>query len=136
VASGLFPQQTVVEVAHGLPEGVLQYGVPQVLVCDNGSQFTDGEFRRICPQIAGELLYAPKYSPQCQGKLARFFRTTRQEMDHATALERARPLHDLWIAHSHHHRVPRGVVDGHGQAHVPQFRFPWKPSAAKSLPAG
>jgi len=136
IASALFAQQTIVEVAQVLYRAVTQYGVPQVLVCDNGSQFTCSEFRRVCHAIGLTIDYAPKYYPRYKGKLERFHRTTRAEMPRATTPAMAQVLHAVWIETYNHHRVHSRVLDAQGHEQVPDFRFTWKPSAARPLPVG
>lgn len=134
--SALFTQQTVVEVVQVLKDAVLKYGVPQVLVCDNGNQFTCSEFRRVCKETSLEVAYAPRHYPQYKGKLERFFRTTRQEMPRASSQELALQFHTVWINYYNQERVHSSVLDLWGQEHVPEFRFTWKQSAARALPWG
>ena len=80
IASGLSERQTVAEVVEVLKAAVLTYSVPRQFVCDQGSQFTCSEFRRICAAIQLALDYAPPHYPQYKGKIERFFRTARSEM--------------------------------------------------------
>ena len=136
IDSELFAQQTIVEVTQVLYQAVIGYGVPPVLVCDNGPQFTCSEFRRVCHAIGLTLDYAPKYYPRYKGKLERFHRTARAEMPRGTEPEVAKVLHTAWIHTYNHQRVHSRVLDEHGQAQVPEFRFTWKSSAAKPLPVG
>lgn len=135
VASGLFDQQTVVEVAAVLKTAVLNYGVPRVLVCDNGKQFTCGEFRRICDTIGLEVDYAPKRYPQYKGKKERFYRTVRAEMERADDPQLARVTWAVWIEEYNQTRIHSRVLDAEGEAYPPEFRFTWKPSAAAPLPS-
>src|SRR5215471_14243075 len=97
VASGLYKQQTVSEVAEVLKSAVSRYGVPQQLVCDNGSQFTCSEFRRVCAAIKLEIDYAPPHFPQYKGIIERFFLTARNEMPRSNEPEMAMQLHSIWI---------------------------------------
>lgn len=134
VASQLFSQQTVVEVVEVLKQAVINYGVPQTLVCDNGVQFTCSEFQRVCQTLNLTLDYAPKHYPQYKGKLERFFRTTRKESQHANNIDMAFIYHQHWI-HSYNYQRPHSsVLDLARHRQVPAFRFTWKPSAATPLP--
>lgn len=135
VASGVFARQTVVEVVEVLKSAILTVGIPQVLVCDNGKQFTCGELRRLCQRLGLELDYAPKYYPQYKGKIERFFRTAQAEMPRAETPTEAALLHAAWIETSNHTRLHRAVLDPQGMEHPPQFRFGWKASAARPFPA-
>ena len=66
IASGLYERQTVSEVVEVLKAAVLTYGVPRQLVCDQGSQFTCSEFRRVCAGIQLAVDYAPPHYPYGQ----------------------------------------------------------------------
>ena len=67
VASGLFEQATTKEVVLVLKDAVTKVGVPKTIVCDNGSQFTCSEFKRVCKSIKLKIDYAPKHYPQYKG---------------------------------------------------------------------
>jgi transposase InsO family protein len=136
VVSRLLPEQTVVDVVHVLEAAVLAYGVPRVLVCDNGPQFTCSEFRRVCQEIGLAVDYAPKHYPQYKGKIERFFRTVREEMPWATSPELAVAGHEVWMNYYNTQRVHSSVLDEEGEEQVPEFRFTWKRDAARPLPAG
>ena len=135
VASGLYTQQTVCEVMEVLKAAVLKHGVPIQLVCDHGSQFTCSEFRRVCAAIGLEVDYAPPYYPQYKGKIERLFRTGREEMPSSDQPEIAATLHSDWIDKYNQVRIHSAVTDKDGHAQPPQYRFDWKPSAARPLPS-
>ena len=128
VASGLFPQQTVVEVVSVLKQAVTKYGVPQVLVCDNGVQFTCSEFRRVCHSINLPIDFAPKHYPRYKGKLERFFRTTRDESEKGSTPDLALICHNHWISHYNCFRSHSSLLDSSGHQRTPEFRFYWKKS--------
>src|SRR6266446_5530183 len=136
IASGLSERQTVAEVVEVLKAAVLTYGVPRQLVCDQGSQFTCSEFRRVCAGIQLAVDDAPPHYPQYKGKIERFFRTARGEMPRAQAPEIATGLHAVWIEKYNHDRIHSRVTDAAGHAQAPVFRLRWKPSAARPLPPG
>lgn len=134
VASGLFTQQTVVEVTNILKQAVIKYGVPKVLVCDNGVQFTCSEFRRVCQAINLPIDFAPKHYPRYKAKLERFFRTTRAEAHLGSTPELALILHHHWISFYNHHRTHSAVLDLNRHQRTPEFRFLWKKSNSTLLP--
>lgn len=134
VASGLFTQQTVVEVTSILKQAVTKYGVPTVLVCDNGVQFTCSEFRRVCQSINLAIDFAPKYYPRYKAKLERFFRTTRAESEKGSTPELALILHQHWISFYNYHRTHSAVLDCNHHQRAPEFRFLWKKSNSIALP--
>ena len=136
IASGLSERQTVAEVVAVLKAAVLTYGVPRQLVCDQGSQFTCSEFRRVCAGIQLAVDYAPPHYPQYKGKIERFFRTARSEMPRAQAPVMATGLHAVWIEEYNHDRIHSRVTDAAGHAQAPVFRLHWKPSGARPLPPG
>lgn len=133
VASGIFEQATIKEVVLVLKDAVTKVGVPQTLVCDNGSQFTCSEFKRVCKTIKLTIDYAPRHYPQYKGKLERFFRTTREEMERGETIEDAITCHDDWIHWYNLERIHSSVTDVHGKAHCPLFRFTWKQSLASPV---
>jgi len=122
VGSSVFEQATVIEVVDVLRNAVTKYGVPQTIVCDNGSQFTCTEFRRICQSIGLLIDYAPKNYPRYKGKIERFFRTTREEMKPGENVAQARHFHGCWILHYNHSRIHSSVVDNCQKEHPPLFR--------------
>lgn len=134
VGSGLYTQQTVCEVVEVLKAAVINYGVPHQLVCDNGSQFTCSEFRRVCAAIELTVDYAPPYYPQYKGKIERFFKTSRGEMPRSNEPEIAVTLHSKWIDEYNQVRIHSRVTDEDHHAQPPQYRFDWKTSAARPLP--
>lgn len=134
VSSGLFPKQTVVEVVSVLKQAVTKYGVPKVLVCDNGVQFTCSEFRRVCHSINLPIDFAPKHYPRYKAKLERFFRTTRDESEKGSNPELALICHNHWISHYNCFRTHSSLLDLAGHQRTPEFRFFWKKSNAISLP--
>jgi transposase InsO family protein len=134
VASGLFQKQTVVEVTSVLKQAVTKYGVPQVLVCDNGVQFTCSEFRRVCHSINLPIDFAPKYYPRYKAKLERFFPTTRAEAEKGSTPELAFILHQHWISFYNYNRTHSAVLDCNRHQRTPEFRFLWKTSNATALP--
>lgn len=134
VSSGLFSQQTVVEVVSVLKQAVTKFGVPKVLVCDNGVQFTCSEFRRVCHSINLPIDFAPKHYPRYKAKLERFFRTTRDESEKGSNPELALICHNHWISHYNCFRTHSSLLDLAGHQRTPEFRFFWKKSNATLLP--
>jgi hypothetical protein len=51
------------------------WGVPSVLICDNGRENHSEAFRYLCGVLGIELLYAPRKSPQAKPHVERAFRT-------------------------------------------------------------
>ena len=56
-------------------EWICRYGVPEILITDNGRQFTSSNFKTFCDKQHIEHRRTTPYHPQCNGKVERFHRT-------------------------------------------------------------
>ena len=54
--------KSVIEAFHRLV--VLKWGTPEILLCDNGSQYTSKFMRQVCQAYNVKLEYTPLYTPQ------------------------------------------------------------------------
>ncbi len=43
----------------------LVYGVPQIIICDNGTQFAGKTFKHLTDQYKIKIWFTPRYSSQC-----------------------------------------------------------------------
>ncbi|BHF74808.1 hypothetical protein SprV_0501789600 [Sparganum proliferum] len=57
-----------------------QHGLPEVLVSDNGSQFTSSSFEDFCRQHNIQHLRSPPYHPQSNGQAERFIDTFKRAL--------------------------------------------------------
>ncbi|BHF67670.1 hypothetical protein SprV_0301069800 [Sparganum proliferum] len=62
------------------PERPCQHGLPEVLVSDNGSQFTSSSFEDFCRQHNIQHLRSPPYQPQSNGQAERFVDTFKRAL--------------------------------------------------------
>lgn len=67
-----------------LNEAILQYGIPEAIYVDNGSQFKSrGErmnnFELFCQAYGIKVIYSTPYRPQGKGKIERFFDTVEKQ---------------------------------------------------------
>ena len=54
---------------------VARYGVPEILICDQGAEFQSAEFRKVLEELGTEMRRASQYHPQTNGKVERMHRT-------------------------------------------------------------
>ncbi|KAL8134680.1 hypothetical protein AgCh_009635 [Apium graveolens] len=60
---------TTKQVAQFLWENIMcRYGIPRILVTDNGTQFNNGEFKKYCEENEIELRFTSVAHPQAKGK--------------------------------------------------------------------
>lgn len=58
------------------------YGIPSVLVCDNGLEFHSKQLRRVCAELNIELVFCPKKEPNYKGAVERFLGTFNRQTAH------------------------------------------------------
>ena len=54
---------------------IFNYGIPKVVLTDNGSQFTSGFFRTVCRILGITKVFTTEYHPQTNGQAERYNRT-------------------------------------------------------------
>jgi hypothetical protein len=57
-----------------------RYGLPHVIVSDNGTQFTSGEFREFCSQNGIKQMFSAPYHPQSNGQAERYVDILKRQM--------------------------------------------------------
>jgi putative transposase len=58
------------------------YGIPELIVCDNGPEFHSTHFGDACLQLGINIHYAPVKRGQYKGSVERYFRTLNQQLLH------------------------------------------------------
>ena len=61
---------------------IFNYGIPKVVLTDNGSQFTSGFFRRVCRILGINKVFTSEYHPQTNGQAERYNRTLLAALRH------------------------------------------------------
>ena len=69
-----------------------RFGVVDTLVCNNGSQFTSGEFRDFCETYQIEHITIPSYLPRSNGQTERLVDTLKRALKKAMATPTERAL--------------------------------------------
>lgn len=54
------------------------FGLPSLLLCDNGSEFLSKGFKEFCARAGCSIAFAPVRSPQWKGSIERYHRTIKQ----------------------------------------------------------
>lgn len=63
-------------------EGYPFFGLPEVIVVDNGPDYRSEHLTQACQQLKIQIEYARPYTPEWKGKIERFFRTLSQRLFH------------------------------------------------------
>jgi putative transposase len=107
------------------------YGIPVMLVCDNGLEFHSDQLRRVCEDLNIELMFCPKLQPQYKGSVERFLGTLNRAIAHrlggtsfssiqhrgdynsqthaAITLQQLDELIHTWIIEIYSHEIHRGT---------------------------
>ncbi|CAI2736848.1 unnamed protein product [Schistosoma spindalis] len=71
---------TTTKTIQILTEIFSRNGIPDVIVSDNGSQFTSSQFQSFCQRLAIKHLRSPPYHPQSNGQAERFVDTFKRAL--------------------------------------------------------
>lgn len=107
------------------------YGVPVMLVCDNGLEFHSEQLKRVCEELNIELMFCPKGEPHYKGTVERFQGTLNRAISHrlagtsfssiqqrgdydsqkfaAVTLQQLDELINTWIFGIYNHEIHRGI---------------------------
>ena len=129
VAACLMHRERTSKVCEGFSVALRKYGVPDQVLTDNGKVFTGrfaqppGEvlFDRICRENGIEHLLTQPRSPTTTGKIERFHKTLRLELDTRQVFKditSAQAAMDEWVEYYNTQRPHRSLDDG-----TPSSRF-------------
>ncbi|MGL4673591.1 MAG: Mu transposase C-terminal domain-containing protein, partial [Wohlfahrtiimonas sp.] len=78
----ILPKAELIKTYHEIENGWPTYGIPALLVCDNGLEFHSKNLRRICAELNIELQFCPKQTPNYKGCVERFLGTLNTQVCH------------------------------------------------------
>ena len=136
VSARLMPRERTRPVCEGLLEAMRRHGVPEQILTDNGKVFTgrffaapvEVLFDRICRENGIEHLLTAPRSPTTTGKIERFHRTLRAELDTGqvfASLGTAQAALDEWVDYYNTQRPHQALDD-----QPPLLRFERRPLGA------
>ncbi len=122
VSARLMPRERTQLVCDGLSAAFSRHGVPEQILTDNGKVFHRqvhaasgrGMFERICRENGVEHLLTGPGSPTTTGKVERFHRTLRLEVNTTqvfTTLRVAQQVLDEWVTYYNTKRPHQSVGD-------------------------
>lgn len=111
VLSGFFAptlDQTIVEEAFR--QAVQNYGSPEAVYFDNGSQYRTKWMARTCSKLGIRLLYTKPYMPESKGKIEKFNRTvdsflSEVALDKPQTLEQLNNRFEVWLSECYQHKA-------------------------------
>ena len=116
VGCGLYGSQTQSNVLEVLKRTIVEHGLPQELMTDNGRQFVawqgKSKFQREVIQKGINHIRSSPRHPQTLGKIERFWRNIWQEFLAEAVFESfedARQRIDAWIQYYNHQRPHQGI---------------------------
>jgi transposase InsO family protein len=129
VAARLMHRERTSKVCEGFSVALRKYGVPDQVLTDNGKVFTgrfaqppvEVLFDRICRENGIEHLHTQPRSPTTTGKIERFHKTLRLELDTRQVFKditTAQEAMDEWVEYYNTQRPHRSLDDG-----TPSSRF-------------
>lgn len=145
VSARLMPRERTQAVCDGLAAAMRAHGVPEQILTDNGKVFTgrfhhppvEVLFDRICRENGVEHLLTAPRSPTTTGKVERFHRTLRLELDTSQvfgSLALAQAALDEWVAYYNDKRPHQSLDETTPAARFHGQRAP-RPRAVMERPA-
>ena len=145
VSARLMPRERTQAVCDGLAAAMRVHGVPEQILTDNGKVFTgrfhtppvEVLFDRICRENGVEHLLTAPRSPTTTGKVERFHRTMRLELDTGqvfASLALAQEALNEWVAYYNEQRPHQSLGDATPASRFHGERAP-RPRAVVERPA-
>ena len=80
VGMGVYNRQTAENVVKTSKQAVHTHGRPDVVLSDNGRQFTSNAFGDFCESNGIKHRRTRPYNPKCNGKIERWFKSLKKEL--------------------------------------------------------
>jgi putative transposase len=80
--NSILPKSYVHEKYSDIKNEWPAYGIPTVLVCDNGLEFHSNQLKKLCAELNIEILYCPKKKGNYKGCVERFIGTLNRQVSH------------------------------------------------------
>lgn len=80
IKQAIWPKTKLLENLENIENTWPAFGIPMLLVCDNGLEFHSKQLRRVCEELNIELMFCPKHTPQYKGRVERFLGTLNRQV--------------------------------------------------------
>ncbi|OYQ77102.1 hypothetical protein B9T12_09010 [Wohlfahrtiimonas chitiniclastica] len=81
----IYPKDTLLKNYVDIKQSWPIYGIPHLLVCDNGLEFHSKQLQRVCNELNIELFFCPKHQPHYKGAVERFLGTLNRQVSQKIA---------------------------------------------------
>lgn len=81
----IYPKDTLLKDYSDITQPWPIYGIPHLLVCDNGLEFHSKQLQRVCNELNIELFFCPKHQPHYKGSVERFLGTLNRQVSQKIA---------------------------------------------------
>lgn len=116
VARGWFLYENSLSLEIMMKYGILQFGKPDNLYCDNGAIFSTSHLQLACARLGIALIHSKPYDSPSRGKIERFFRTVRSKflatlpITEINSLEQLNQLFEDWLQKEYHKFRHEGIA--------------------------
>lgn len=111
---GWYYSESSLSLELTLKKGILRYGLPKVLYCDNGSAYVNTNLQLACAKSGIALVHTKPYDPASKGKIERFNRTVRQLFMpnvEFTDIEEVNKLFKDWVEKEYNRSLHTSIND-------------------------
>ena len=143
ISARLMHRERTSKVCDAFSAALRRYGMPDQVLTDNGKVFTGRLFQppvevlfdRICRENGIDHILTAPYSPTTTGKIERFHKTMRLELDTRRVfkdLQTAQGALDEWVEYYNQQRPHRSLADA---TPASRFKVGKQPGRPESMPS-